>query len=120
MLEGRLPEAQKVGGYFWVIPANAILVPKGAQDIPLDLIEHVPEEYLTNRKPQGRKLVEAPGLQRVREACEMSKSELHRKSGVNLETIRRAEEGKQLLPRTLHKLAVALDVDYIELLRRQW
>lgn len=119
LVDGRLPEAQKVGGYYWVIPANAILVPKGAADIPLDLIEHVPNEYLIHRD-YGRKTVEAPGLKPIREACGMNKSELHRASGVGMGTIWRAENGYEIQPATLYKLAIALDVDYVELLRRQW
>ena len=59
-------------------------------------------------------------LRRLRELRILSQRELAKKSGVNTTTINRIERGKQRpIPKTIRKLAVALEVTIEEMMSEQ-
>ena len=59
-------------------------------------------------------------LRRLRELRALSQRELAKKAGVNTTTINRIERGKQgPIPKTIRKLAVALEVTIEEIMSEQ-
>jgi transcriptional regulator with XRE-family HTH domain len=62
--------------------------------------------------------VDGPRLRRIRRERALSQRELSRMTGVAFDTISRLETGKQQAqPRTIRKLAEALGVEPIELMK---
>ena len=70
--------------------------------------------YASRAGGAGR-VVKVPGLGRVRRWRLMTQAELHKASGVGMNTLSRLENGGEANARTVRRLAQALDVSPYEL-----
>jgi len=133
--DGRIPAAQLVGGYMWVIPEDALIRPRYVpfsnkmldELLPPHVTEGAEPYFIPDRRPRGRKpgqvaggkkSVHIPSLKRLRLERGWSRRELCRRAGgMSHYTIERAEAGKKVTVPTLLRLAEALGVDYEDLMR---
>lgn len=131
---GRIPAAQKVGT-MWVYPEDALVRPAHVLldnrlldiGIPQEFLGGTPwyteepeyADYTGRRRPpnSGPRASYLPNLRNLREEANMTRYALAKKAGMNHSTVQRIEDGSRAAPKTIVRLAGALEVDYSELLR---
>lgn len=138
-VQGRIPAAQYVANYIWIIPEDALIVPRHLEGFPHHLLDvDLPEEFVLSGKRAD--IAEAPELKRgpscninennkryvlwnlrkVRQEREWGVNQLARAAGVNSSKISRIENNRE--PAwyvTVKKLATTLGVDVEELMHRE-
>jgi DNA-binding XRE family transcriptional regulator len=130
---GRIPAAQNVGGRL-IYPEDALIRPLHV-NLPNSLLDiGIPQEFLggepvymdepeyfdqSKRKPipAPRRGAYLPNLRNLREERGLSQYALAKKAGMAHTVVRTIELGHMGTPKTIMKLAKALEVEYVEMMR---
>lgn len=136
--EGRIPAAQFVNNWVWIIPEDALIIPRYLEDFPTELLDvELPEEFVlwgkrveipkpmpgkNHFKPDSIKvnLYELPNLRRVRERKEYTQRGLASAAHVDQASLSRVETGVQKCRYSFaRRLCDTLNVDITELMHRE-